>query len=224
MISVVIPVLNEEDNLKLLLPVLVSLETTVQIIVSDGGSRDGSRCVTDSFAGVEWVSGSRGRGAQLNRGASRARGDVLVFLHADTIPSPGAVEGVAELLQVHRAHFGAFRLRFNPPTWLPSTLAVMTAFASPWCCFGDQGIFCRADFFWVTGGFPETELLEDVHWVRRAGGRGRMVRSPRWVSTSSRRFQQVGGVRMSLRNLSILVRDLFGQDPARLAALYQKQV
>jgi hypothetical protein len=145
-----------------------------------------------------------------------------VFLHADTVPAPGAIDSVAGLLRMTRAQFGAFRVRFDPPLWLPSALAVLTGFASPWFCFGDQGIFCRREFFWATGGFPETALLEDVHWARRAGRMGRMVRSPKSVSTSSRRFQRVGGIRMSLRNFSILLRDLFGQDLARLAAAYEK--
>ena len=222
MISVIVPVWNDRESLEALLPRLMEEPGSPEIIVVDGGSRDGSVEVARRFPSVRLVESQRGRGCQMNRGAGIARGDVLLFLHSDTRPSHGAIARLPELLASRGADFGAFRLRFDPPVWLPSLLAFFTRLARPWSCFGDQGIFARREFFRSTGGFPEIPLLEDVHWLRLAGKHGRMTRSPHTVVTSARRFEQMGCVRQTWRNLSILLRDLAGQDPAELAALYEK--
>jgi rSAM/selenodomain-associated transferase 2 len=194
----------------------------LETIVVDGGSSDGTAEAAARFPRVRWIDGPRGRGQQMNAGARAARGDVLLFLHSDTHPPRGSVAELPSLLASRDADFGAFRIRFDPPVWLPSLLAVMTRFPNSWYCFGDQGFFSRKDFFFSTGGFPEIAILEDVHWIRAAARRGRMVRSPHAVISSARRFEQIGTVRQSLRNLSILVRDLLGESPDQLAARYAR--
>ena len=222
MISVIVPVWNDRESLEALLPWLMKEPGSPEIIVVDGGSRDGSVEATRRFPSIRLVESERGRGCQMNRGARVARGDILLFLHSDTRPSRGAIAGIPELLDSRAADFGAFRLRFDPPVWLPSLLAFFTRLARPWSCFGDQGIFVRREFFRATAGFPEIPLLEDVHWLRFAGKQGKMTRSPHTVVTSARRFEQIGSVRQTCRNLSILLRDLAGQDPAELAVLYER--
>lgn len=222
MVSVIIPVLNEADYLRKLLARLEKEPGDPQVIVSLGGRSDAVEEVLEEFPTVRKTLSARGRGRQMNAGARLARGEVLLFLHCDTHAPPGAIAELPELLAAAAADFGAFRIRFDPPVWLPQLLAAATRVASPWCCFGDQGIFVRREFFFATGGFPEIPLLEDVHWVRAAGKHGRMVRSPHAVVSSARRFEKIGTVRQSLRNLSILIRDLWGDDPAELARLYDK--
>ena len=221
-ISVIVPVWNDRESLEALLPRLLEEPGSPEIIVVDGGSRDGSVEAARRFPSVRLVESDRGRGCQMNCGAAVASGDVLLFLHSDTRPSRGAIAGLPELLDSREGDFGAFRLRFDPPVWLPSLLAFFTRLARPWTCFGDQGIFVRREFFRATGGFPEIPVLEDVHWLRLAGKHGRMTRSPHTVVTSARRFEQMGSVRQTWRNLSILLRDLAGQAPGELAALYEK--
>lgn len=159
----------------------------------------------------------------MNAAVCVARAGVLLFLHADTIPECGAVAELPALLQSSGADFGAFRLKFDPAVCLPQALAKLTRLAKHRTCFGDQGIFARSDFFHRTGGFPEDLILEDVHWLRRAGRMGRMVRSKRTVVTSSRRFKQAGAVRQSIRNLETLWRDRMGEESSRLAAIYDGQ-
>ena len=154
MISVIVPVWNDRESLEALLPQLMEEPGSPEIIVVDGGSRDGSVEVARRFPSVRLVESQRGRGCQMNRGAGIARGDVLLFLHSDTRPSHGAIARLPELLDSRGADFGAFRLRFDPPVWLPSLLAFFTRLARPWSCFGDQGIFVRREFFRSTGGFP----------------------------------------------------------------------
>lgn len=222
MVSIIIPALNEAEHLRNLLPRLEQETGEPEIIVADGGSTDATADVLALHPKVQGIVTPPGRGGQMNAGARLARGEVLLFLHGDTYAPAGAIAELPTLLAAHDADFGAFRIRFDPPVWLPQVLAAATRLASPWCCFGDQGIFVRREFFFATGGFPEIPLLEDVHWVRAAGKRGRMIRSPHAVVSSARRFEKIGTVRQSWRNLSILLRDLAGQDPAELARLYDK--
>ena len=223
MVSVIVPVWNDRAALGRLLPKLLAEAPAPEIIVVDGQSTDGSGDLAARYRAVRWLaSPRRGRGRQMNLGASAACGDVLLFLHADTYPPPGAIDELPGLLAARRADFGAFRVRFDPPVWLPEKLAFFTRFALPSTCFGDQGIFTRRRFFEAVGGFPEIDLLEDVHWLRGAAKRGRMTRSPRTVVTSGRRFAEVGVGRQLRRNTAILVRDRLGAPPARLAALYSR--
>ncbi len=222
MVSVIVPVWNDARALDRLLPVLLSETSAPEIIVVDSGSSDGLDKVADRYPAVRVLPSERGRGRQMNLGAAASRGDVLLFLHADTYPPSGAIEEIPDLLTARRADFGAFRVRFDPPVWLPEKLTFFTRFAVPCTCFGDQGIFARREFFEATGGFPEIDLLEDVHWLRKAAKMGRMTRSPRTVVTSGRRFAEIGVGRQIRRNTAILIRDRLGVTPARLAALYSR--
>jgi rSAM/selenodomain-associated transferase 2 len=222
MVSVIIPVLNDAAFLRALLERLEREPGPQEIIVADGGSGDITLAIRERFASVRWITSAPGRGCQMNAGARAARGEVLLFLHSDTSVPRGAIAELPALLASRHADFGAFRIHFSPPVWLPELLAQATRLASPWCCFGDQGIFVRRDFFFATGGFPEIPLLEDVHWVRSAGKLGRMIRSRYTVTSSARRFEKIGTIRQTWRNLLILVRDLYGEDPAVLARFYDR--
>jgi rSAM/selenodomain-associated transferase 2 len=222
MVSIIIPVLNDAEHLRALLPRLEREPGAPEIIVADGGSADATADVLAQYPSVQRTVTLPGRGRQMNAAARSARGEVFLFLHGDTYAPPGAIAELPGLLAAQDADFGAFRIRFDPPVWLPQLLAAATRIANPWCCFGDQGIFVRREFFFSTGGFPETPLLEDAYWARAAGKLGRMIRSPHAVVSSARRFEKIGTVRQSWRNLSILIRDLLGQDLAELARLYDK--
>ncbi len=133
----------------------------------------------------------------------------------------GSIAGLPDLLMTRQADFGAFRVRFDPPVFLPQAFAWLTRFAFSWTCFGDQGIFVRRQFFQKTGGFPEIALIEDIRWVRTAAKMGRMTRSPHTAVTSARRFVETGTLRQLWRNGSILVLDRLGCDPAALAGIYR---
>jgi rSAM/selenodomain-associated transferase 2 len=220
MVSVIVPVWNDTPALDRLLPKLLAEPSSPEIIVIDGGSSDDYRTITARYPRVRFLKSRRGRGYQMNRGAATARGDVLLFLHADTRTPRGAIDELSDLLANRHADFGAFRVRFDPPFWLLEKLAFFTRFALHWTCFGDQGIFTKRNFFEDTGGFPEIALLEDVHWLRKATQIGRMVRSPHTVVTSARRFAETGVGRQLRLNAEILVRDWLGTTPDHLATIY----
>ena len=220
-VSIIIPVWNEAGRLAGLLEDLSREPGVREIIVADGGSGDGSAEIARQFPGVRLVESRRGRGGQMNAGARVASGRVLLFLHCDTSLPGGAIAELSALLASASADFGAFRVRFEPSLMLPNSLAWLTRFAKPWCCFGDQGIFAARDFFERTGGFEDIPLLEDVRWARRAFRLGRMVRSRRTAVTSARRFVEMGVTRQLWRDLRILVRERMGHDPRDLERLYQ---
>jgi rSAM/selenodomain-associated transferase 2 len=221
-VSVIVPVWNDAACLRLLLQRLALEPGPLDVIVVDGGSTDGVERVVEGFPKVRLLPSLQGRGRQMNEGARAARGDTLLFLHSDTLPPLGAIIELPRLLATATAHYGAFRVQFDPPYLLPQLLARFTRLAKPWTCFGDQGIFVRRDFFEATDGFPEIPVLEEVHWLRTAGRLGKMIRSPQAVVTSARRFEKAGQVRQTLRNGWILLRDRLGEDPARLAKLFHR--
>jgi rSAM/selenodomain-associated transferase 2 len=219
-VSVIIPVWNDVSALRSTLEWLSMEPGVFEVIVVDGGSVDGSREYAESHGGYRIVLSDRGRAKQLNAGAQVARSDVLLFLHCDTRLAGGAIARLPRLFEESEADFGAFRVRFEPRLALLDALGLLTWLARPWCCFGDQGIFVQREFFERVGCYPEIPLLEDVHWLRRAGREGRIVRSRDVAVTSSRRFVECGAVRQTLRNLWILIRDRLEHDPAELAGLY----
>ena len=221
MVSVIVPVWNDASCLENLLNWLAGEPGILEIIVVDAGSSDHTTDVASSFPGVRLISSARWRGRQMNAGASAASADVLLFLHSDTIPPRGSIAGLPDLLMTRQADFGAFRVRFDPPVFLPQMFAWWTRFAFSWTCFGDQGIFVRREFFRESGGFPEIALVEDIRWVRKAAKIGRMTRSPHTVVTSARRFVETGTLRQLWRNGSILVLDRLDRDPAVLADIYR---
>jgi len=220
MVSVIVPVWNDASCLDNLLHWLADEPGVFEIIVVDAGSSDHTTDVASSYPGVRLISSSRGRGRQMNAGAAVAGGDVLLFLHADTIPPRGSIAGLSALLKARQADFGAYRVRFDPPVFIPQVFALLTRFAFSWTCFGDQGIFVEREFFQKTGGFPDIALVEDIRWVRAAVKMGRMIRSPRTVVTSARRFVETGALRQLWRNSCILVLERLGCDPATLAGIY----
>ncbi|HEX8459575.1 MAG TPA: TIGR04283 family arsenosugar biosynthesis glycosyltransferase [Pyrinomonadaceae bacterium] len=191
-VSVIIPTLNEARSLGATLRAVRRLEhgRRVEVIVADGGSTDRTREIARE-AGARVINSVRGRGAQMHAGATAARGDVLWFLHADTIPPPDAPARILEALGRDAEIVGGnFAIRFDGTrraarflTWLYPQLRRLGL------CYGDSGIFVRARAYRATGGFKPFPIFEDLDLVRRLGKRGRLVHLRAEVVTSSRRFE-----------------------------------
>lgn len=202
MVSVIIPVLNEGKVLAGALAALRRQAGEHEIIVVDGGSTDDTRAIA-AGAGTRVACAARGRGAQMNAGACLARGEWLLFLHADTRLPDGALACVDALPDCHG---GAFRHRFTQRhfllrlvSWTQNLRCRLTR-----VYFGDQAIFVRAATFQRLGGFPEVPILEDVLFCERLRSVGQSVLLPQAISTDARRFLERGIVRTSLRALAIL--------------------
>ena len=191
----------------------------VDILVVDGGSRDDTvRLAREAGACV--LAGERGRARQLRLGSERARGEAIVFLHADTQLSAGWAERVRQALRDPQCAGGAFRFRFEErgfrERWIEAWVALRVAlFQLP---YGDQALFVRHDVLRAMGGVPVVPVMEDldlVHGIKRAG-RLEVLDLP--ARTSSRRYAERGAVRTVLQHAVALVGFHVGADRARLAA------
>ncbi len=189
-ISVIIPALNEETALAATLDALARLRTPVEILVVDGGSGDGTLALARAH-GARTLTAARGRGLQQHAGAREARGEVLWFLHADTLVPLDAGERIAEALHDPAVVGGNFRLRFDGRRWAARFLTCLyPVFGWMGLVYGDSAIFVRRRDYEQVGGFKPYPLFEDLDLVRRLRRRGRLVRVPATVLTSSRRFEK----------------------------------
>ena len=191
MISVVIPTLNEARNLPALLRALRRESEAHEIVVADGGSRDGTPRLARA-AGARLVRSAPGRGQQLAAGAQAARGDILLFLHADSgFPAGGLAHIARTLAEAPDCPGGNFRLLFDGDTgfsrWLTGFYAWIRARG---LYYGDSGIFVRRAAYRDLGGIRPIALMEDYDFVRRLerSGPTRCIEDPPLV-TSSRRFE-----------------------------------
>ncbi|GIV61295.1 MAG: glycosyl transferase [Rhodothermaceae bacterium] len=218
-VSVVIPALNEAAYIGRTLAALAEGSDSGEIIVVDGGSTDDTPALAARH-GARVLTGPRGRGRQMNAGAAHASGEVLFFLHADTLPPPGALDLIRQILADPSAEAGAFRLAFDHPTPLLRFYGFCTRLPWPAICFGDRGLFVRRSVFEALGGFSEAPLFEDLDLVRRLHRRGGFRFRPEHVVTAARRFEAHGAFRQQLRNVRLWLHFLRGTDPHRLAHLY----
>ncbi|MBI5513978.1 MAG: TIGR04283 family arsenosugar biosynthesis glycosyltransferase [Deltaproteobacteria bacterium] len=223
-ISVIVPVLDEVRRIDALLGALVppgAPDPCLEVIVVDGGSRDGTQARVRAFPSVRLVEAPRGRARQMNAGAREASGEALLFLHADTTLPPGALDRLRETLDAG-ADFGCFELSIesqDPRLRVASTMISLRSRLIP-SATGDQAQWFRRAFFWRLGGFPDLPLFEDLRIVGTAAGRGRYACVPLRVGTSARRWQAHGVSRTMARML--LLRGLYhlGVDPRVLARFY----
>ncbi|MCP1337578.1 TIGR04283 family arsenosugar biosynthesis glycosyltransferase [Futiania mangrovi] len=225
MLSIVIPTLNAEATLAPVLAALVpgAVEGLVrEVIVADGGSADRTEEIADA-AGCQWIAAPRGRGPQLRAGAAVARSDWLLFLHADTVLTPGWIGEADRFLAHPGAHerAAAFRFALDAEGWRPRALEAMvrlrcSLFGLP---YGDQGLLVSRRLYDRLGGFAELPLMEDVEFVRRIG-RGRLSMLPVRAVTSATRYDRDGYLKRPARNLMCLGLYFAGMSPQRIARLY----
>jgi len=215
---VVIPTLDEAGQVAAAIRSVAA--DAAEVIVVDGGSRDRTREIA-SLAGARVLDAPRGRGGQIDAGARVATGDWLLFLHADT----RLEAGWRDALRVLPADIvgGAFRLAIDSPR--PGFRLVEAAvrarvrlFALP---YGDQALFVRREVYRGLGGMPHLPLMEDVAFVRRLRGAGRLAFLPLRAITSPRRWERYGIAGTSLRNLATLALYALGRAPARLDRGYR---
>ena len=220
-VSIVIPSLDEEEALRRHLPAARSQAD--EVVVSDGGSRDGTVALAREL-GARIVEGPEGRGGQLHRGARAAHGDVLLFLHADTELPPGAVDAVREAV-AGGAVGGAFLMRFQEETDKPLLRlgGRLVRLRTRWLQvpLGDQAQFATREAYEAAGGFPDWPILEDLHFIRRLRRQGSLAVVPSVVTTSGRRFVRRGVLRTLATNYLIWSLYALGVSPHRLSRLYR---
>lgn len=222
-LSVIIPAINERD----------SIERAVrhawragadQVILADGGSQDDTREIAAVHAAIV-VSSRPGRASQQNAGAAAATGDVLVFQHADNWFAENALAPLRRLPgPATTPLLGCFYQRLDHPHWLYRLIERGNALRAQWLKlpYGDQGIFVSRPLFHQLGGFPDVPLMEDVLFMKRAmrHRRPRLQPGPLYVDT--RRWEERGIVKQTLRNWTLLGALHLGVSVERLAQHYPR--
>jgi rSAM/selenodomain-associated transferase 2 len=221
-LAVVIPALDEESMLPVTLARLAEVAPEAEVVVADGGSRDGTLRLAAAFPRVRFLRAPRGRGPQMNAGAAESRGDPLLFLHADTLPPANLCALVDEALARPRTAAGSFCLRLEPSNPLLAFYSLCSRIPHPLFTYGDQGLFLCRSTFEAVGGFAPLPLFEDVEIQDRLRRHGRFVKLPVPVVSSARRFRARGILRQQLANLLLVVAYRAGGDPRRLARRYER--
>lgn len=219
-LSVIVPVLDESAGVAACLRSLAPLrDRGAEVIVVDGGSTDGTPALAQSLADAV-LSSPRGRARQMNVGARRARGDALLFLHADTLLPEGADRLVREALATKE--WGRFDVRIDSASPSLRVVAMLMNLRSRWTgvATGDQAMFVRRSAFEAAGGFPDIALMEDIALSRTLRARGRPACLRERVVTSGRRWERGGVARTILLMWRLRFAYWRGADPADLARRY----
>ena len=221
-ISIIVPTLNEGDGIAAALAALAPLrEQGHEVIVVDGGSGDGTPALARGAAD-RVVSAPRGRASQMNAGAALARGEVLVFLHADTRLPENADARILHGLAASGRAWGRFDARIDGESRLLPVIAFFMNLRSraTGIATGDQAIFVRRDAFERAGRFPPLELMEDIALSSSLKRISRPLCIAEKVVTSGRRWERRGIVRTVLLMWRLRLEFFFGAAPASLARLY----
>jgi rSAM/selenodomain-associated transferase 2 len=229
MLSIIMPTLNAETGLARSLPVLargVIAGRGGQLVIGDGGSSDQTLAMADA-AGADIAHAERGRGVQLAEGAKLARGDWLLFVHADTVLAEGWERAVARFIdqaatQADTRRAAVFRFKLDDTGWRARMLEwIVTArtrlLALP---YGDQCLLISRAYYDEVGGFKAIPIMEDVDMVRRIGRRRLHVLAHDAV-TSAERYHKSGYLRRMGRNLVCISLWFSGVAPERIVRIYQ---
>ncbi len=198
---------------------LKSLGNNHEVIVTDGGSKDNTIGIAKSF-NTKVCIGEKGRGKQLLDGASCSNGDVLIYLHADTLLPDDAFEQIDKLFTNDEVKIASFRMRFDDNHPVLKLYSYFTRFDSFFTNFGDQVIVIKKDFYNELNGFEAIKIFEDVDLLRRARKRTKVYKIPAYVITSARRFLKVGVFKMQLKNFFYLMNFLAGSDKDKIYNKY----
>lgn len=225
-LSIIIPVLNEAPRLESLLPELRRRAVSgqvLEILVVDGGSSDLSREVGERL-GARVLQSARGRAVQLNAGARAARGELLYFLHADSLPPDRFDQHILQAGNP-RPVAGCFRLAFEPAHWFLDFFAWWTRFNHPFCRGGDQSLFIPKAWFEALGGFNEAfRIYEDNEFTGRVYRQYPFAVLPEKITTSARRYHEAGIYRLQYHYTVVHLKRRLGSTPEALYAYYEKKI
>jgi rSAM/selenodomain-associated transferase 2 len=233
MLSIIIPVLNEAETIAELLIHLsenLSGENDIELILVDGGSTDGTQEIISAFEHtrfskpVRFIQSEKGRAKQMNKGAQMASGEILYFLHADSLPPKNFDKYIiSEVKKGNPA--GCFRMKFDHNHLWLRLAGWLTKFHWRACRGGDQSQFITKQLFEEIGGFDETYIIyEDNILINELYARKKFVVIQQWITTSARLYEQKGIWKLQYHFWAIYIKKWLGADADELYNYYLKNI
>lgn len=226
MISIIIPTYNEAEQIAQTISKTLAATGSdrIEIIVVDGGSTDKTVAIANDCGAITLLSERKGRGAQMNKGALVATGEILYFLHADSIPPQNFTEYIIDTLNTG-AISGCFRLTFDYKHWFLKANCWFTKFNVNAVRFGDQSLFVTKDVFFKSGGFREDLLvMEDQEIIHRIKKYGKFKVMNAAVTTSARKYHDNGIYKMQVIFFRIWLLYYLGFSQEYLLKLYKSLI
>jgi rSAM/selenodomain-associated transferase 2 len=227
MISIIIPVYNEETHIASTVELIRQRDTeqlVSEIIISDGGSKDNTVNIAALTNSRVVISPQKGRAAQMNYGAHQASGELLYFIHADTVPPLGFSTEIITAFNAG-ADAGCFMLAFDHDHWYLKTLCYFTRFDVGAFRYGDQSLFIRKKLFLKSQGFHEDHIvMEDYELVRRIRKGSKFVVLKKPVLTSARKYLENGFYKTQAVFFLIFFMYKFGYSQQKLVSTYRKLI
>ncbi len=225
-ISIIIPVFNEAQTIAQQLSYLKensSPSNIAEIIVVDGGSNDTTTQIA-ATKDVLLIHSKKGRATQMNAGAKNAGGDILYFLHVDTVPPIGFDTTIIEAFKAG-SNTGCFQLKFDSNSTFLKFFAWFTRINSKLCRGGDQSLYISKSLFEKSGGYNEDYFIyEDNELINRLYDLTDFTVLPQTVKTSARKYEQLGVFRLQYHFAVIHIKKLLGAGPEQLYDYYKRKI
>lgn len=225
-LSIIIPVLNEEDAIDTFLRSLKehsTAENINEILVVDGGSEDATISLTANHD-VTVLRSQKGRAKQMNLGAKNASGEILYFIHVDTLPPKDFDKSIIEAV-LNKNEVGCFQMKFDSNSRFLGFFAWFTRVNIQLCRGGDQSLFITKNLFEKSGGFDENYVVyEDNEFIGRLYEIGPFKILPRHVKTSARRYEERGEVALQYHFGMIHLKNYLGAGPEQLYDYYKRKI
>lgn len=225
-VSIIIPTYNEAENIAQLVRYLKSNGSHLlsEIIVSDGGSRDDTMALAEQEGTIALTSPQKGRAAQMNYGASIAQGDLLYFVHADTIPPKSYLTDITNA--IGEGHdLGRYLSRYNSKSWLLKVNAFLSRMDTFAGMGGDQTLFITKKLFEQTGGFDaRMKIMEEFEFCARARKQGKYKIIHKPVLISARKYDTNGWLTVQRANYTVVRMYQKGATQQDLTATYKRML
>ncbi len=226
-ISVIIPVLNEENSIAKLLEYLLEIQNpkfTKEIIVVDGGSTDATLEVLKTYPRIKVIHSQKGRAIQMNAGAKFSTSDILYFLHCDTFPPKDFDSEINTKVQ-NRNHSGCFKMKFDSNHIVLKVSQWFTQFNHKSCRGGDQSLFVERNLFEKLNGFNENlTIYEDNEFISRLYKNSIFTIIQKTVVTSARKYHKNGVCKLQFHFLVIHLLNFMGYSNSSLQKYYSKNI
>ncbi len=226
MISIIIPVLNEETGIVRLLDHLKNNSSFAnnEILIVDGGSTDKTPELVKKYSGVVFLASEKGRAKQMNTGAKNAKFEILYFLHADSFPPPNFDQFILKQTESGNKA-GCFQMKFDMDHWWLNLMGWFTKFNHKACRGGDQSLFITKSLFKELNGYNETFVVyEDNEFIGRLYKQKEFEVIPESITTSARKYEEIGVWKLQFCFANIYLKRLMGASPEELHQYYKRRI